>query len=145
MISSGNLIFESDEEDIGALESMIEAAWPRLLGFTASTIVRSQAQLQSIIDSDPFNGLPHTNHSYQLVTFMKQPVKPAFDFPYQPPGKPYSLVGYSNGIVFSVTDNTVIKTSDLMVWLEKQFGKNITSRTPLTIERILKRMAAGTN
>jgi hypothetical protein len=27
-----------------------------------------------------------------------------------------------------------------MTWLEKQFGKDITSRTPLTIQRILKRM-----
>ena len=42
VISSGNVIFESPETDSAALEEKIEAAWPRLLGFTATTIVRSQ-------------------------------------------------------------------------------------------------------
>ncbi len=143
VISSGNVVFETDEQDVNKLEAAIEAAWPKLLGFTATTIVRSQAQLQKILDSDPFEGAPHNESSYLLVTFFKRPQKPDFAFPYQPPGKPYRIVGYNNGVLFSVTNNTVIKTSDLMIWLEKQFSKDITSRTPLTIERIIKRMSAN--
>lgn len=140
VISSGNLIFESAETDVHALEDLIEAAWPRLLGFQATTIVRSQAQLQEIVDLDPYNGTPHTPHSYQLTTFFKQPSKPSFDLPFQPSGKPYKVVAYANGVLFTITDNTLVKTSDLMIWLEKQFSKDITSRTPLTIQRILKKM-----
>jgi uncharacterized protein (DUF1697 family) len=141
VISSGNVVFESDETDSDKLEQLIESSWPRLLGFEATTIVRSQDQLQKIISTDPFNGVAHSNKTYQLVTFQKQPTKPAFDIPYQPAGKPYKVVGYHDDIIFTVTDNTLIKTSDLMLWLEKQFGKAITSRTPLTIERILKKMS----
>lgn len=140
VISSGNVIFESDEDDARKLEEMIEAAWPKLLGFEATTIVKSQAQLQKLLAADPFNGALHTGNSYLLITFFKRPTKPGFDLPYQPSGKPYKIVGYKNNALFTITDNTIIKTSDLMTWLEKQFGKEITSRTPLTIQRILKRM-----
>jgi uncharacterized protein (DUF1697 family) len=144
VISSGNLIFESAETDTHALEDMIEAAWPRLLGFEATTIVRNQAQLQEIVDLDPFNGTPHAPQSYQLVTFFRRPGKPSFELPFYPPGKPYKVIDYANGVLFTVTDNTVVKTTDLMIWLEKQFSKDITSRTPLTIQRILKKMHTDT-
>lgn len=140
VISSGNIIFESDEDDVYKLENLIETAWPELLGFQATTIVRSQSQLQKILDTDPFEGAAHSNSSYLLVTFFKRSTQPNFDLPFQPPGKPYKVVGYANNTLYTITDNTVIKTTDLMTWLEKQFGKDITSRTPLTIQRILKKM-----
>lgn len=143
VISSGNIIFESDEHDAHRLADKIERAWPEQLGFQATTIVRSQAQLQKILDADPFDGAIHTDHSYLLATFFRRAKKPDFTFPFQPPGKPYTVVGYAEGVLFSVTDNTVIKTSDLMTWLERQFGKDITSRTPLTIQRILTKMGAS--
>jgi uncharacterized protein (DUF1697 family) len=142
VISSGNIVFESSETDVRKLESRIEAAWPEQLGFTAATIVRSQAQLQQIIDADPFDGIPHGQGSYLLVTFLKNPVTPNFQIPFQPESKTYKVVGYTDGVVFTITDNTAMKTTELMTWLERQFGKEITSRTPLTIERILKRMNA---
>lgn len=140
VISSGNIIFESSESDERKLEEMIESAWPRLLGFQATTIVRSQQQLQKILDADPFHGAVHSEGSYLLVTFFKRHTKPSFDLPLQPLGKSYKIVGYTDNMLFTITDNTVVKTTDLMAWLEKQFGKDITSRTPLTIQRILKKM-----
>ena len=140
VISSGNIIFHSDIIDTRKLESMIEAAWPELLGFKATTIVRSETQLENLLTVDYFKDLTHSEKSYLLVTILKHPQEPDFDMPYQPQGKTYVIAGYKNGAVFSITDNTQVKTTDLMVWLEKRFSKNITSRTPLTIERILKRM-----
>ena len=140
VISSGNIIFESSETDIVKLEDMIETAWPNMLGFEATTIVRSLRQLQQVLDTAFFDGITHGQGSYLLVTFFKRPAKPAFDIPYQPPGKPYKVVGCADNVLYTVTDNTALKTTELMVWLEKQFGKDITSRTPLTIRRIIKRM-----
>ena len=63
-----------------------------------------------------------------------------FDFPYQPKGKDYWLLGATEKEVFSLSDNVNTKTPDLMSWLERQYGKEITSRTWLTVSRILKRM-----
>ena len=142
VISSGNVIFESNEQDVHKLEQRIEAAWPEMLGFSATTFVRSQSQLQEILDTDPFKGAVHSPSSYLLVTFVRRPIDPDFTLPYQVPDKPYKVVGYMSNVLFTITDNTVVKTTDLMTWLEKQFGKDITSRAPLTIQRILKRMDA---
>lgn len=142
VIASGNIVFQSDNTSTDELEAKIEAAWPKLLGFEATTLVRSQQQLQEIIDASYFEGFTHSNESYLLITLLKHPQKPNFDIPFQPPGKPYKIVGYAHGVLFTITNNTIIKTSDLMSWLEKQFGKDITSRTPLTIQRILRKMEA---
>ncbi len=142
VISSGNIIFESDETDAHKVEDMVEAAWPEALGFDATTIVRNQAQLQKVMDAGFFDGMTHAKGSYLLLTFLKKPAKPDFDIPYKPADKPYEIVGNKDNVLFTVTDNTAMKTTDLMGWLERQFGKEITSRTPLTIERIIKKMQA---
>ena len=60
--------------------------------------------------------------------------------PSNPPDKPYKLIDAVDGAVFTVTDNTVIQTTDLMTWLEKHFGKKITSRTWNTVKRVLAKM-----
>jgi hypothetical protein len=42
--------------------------------------------------------------------------------------------------LFTVTDTTSERTPDVMAWIESRFGKQVSSRTWLTVERILKRM-----
>ena len=141
VISSGNIIFTSAIRSTEKLEAMIEAAWPKMLGFERSTIVKSEQQLRALLDANMFGELTHGKSSYLLVTFFKRPTTVNFELPYQRPGKPYRLVSCGNNTLCSVTEYASASTSDLMIWLEKQFGKEITSRTPLTIERILKKMA----
>lgn len=145
VISSGNIIFTSDIGDTAKLESTIEAAWPKMLGFERSVIVKSEQQLRALVATGMFAGMTHSESSYLLITFFKRPTTVDFELPYQPPGKTYRLVACAENTLCSVTNNTLVKTSDLMTWLEKQFGKEITSRTPLTIERILKKMSTSTS
>jgi uncharacterized protein (DUF1697 family) len=52
----------------------------------------------------------------------------------------YTLLGMVDGAICSVIDLTSSQTPDLMLWLEKKFGKEITTRTWKTVERILKVM-----
>ena len=141
VISSGNVVFETSSKDIGALETKIEAAWPKKLGFTSTTIVRSQQQLERLVQADPYKGALHNAKNYQLVTFFKKPPKIDFKFPFQPLSRDYRLLKVVDDTLFSVIDTTATGHSpDLMAWLEKQFGKEITSRTYKTIQRILKKM-----
>jgi uncharacterized protein (DUF1697 family) len=140
VISSGNVLFESSQKDMAKMEAKIEAAWPKQLGFNSMTIVCSQQHLQEIVDANPFKNLTHSANSYLLVTFFKMPAKLPFKLPYQPEGKPFKIVAATDSVVFTTTDTTTVKTPDVMTWLEKQFGKDITSRTWLTINRILKKM-----
>ena len=140
LLASGNYLFESDETDTARLETAIEDAIAKT-GYRRAVIVRSSDQITQLMTHDPFEGRSHSEHSYLLVTFMKQPKQPDFGLPYQPPDKPYVITSYQDGMVFSVTDNTLIKTPDLMSWLERQFGKDITSRTWNTMQRIHQRLS----
>lgn len=140
VISSGNVLFESDATDPDGLGDRIEAAWPTLRGFSATTIVKSRDQLAEILAGNPFAGLPHGPASYQLVTFFKRPTEPGLGLPHRPEGAAFALDGFAHDAVFSLTDTTVTGTPDVMTWLEKRYGKENTSRTPLTVRRILDRL-----
>ncbi|HEX5796958.1 MAG TPA: DUF1697 domain-containing protein [Candidatus Saccharimonadales bacterium] len=139
VISSGNVLFKTDIPDVESLESTIENAIVSQLGFNSTTIIRSKQELEKLVRSDPFDGTEHGPSSYLLVTFLKNPVKTDLKFPYTPPSKSYTVLGISNRAVFTVTDTTAVKTPDVMTWLEKQFGKEISSRTWKTVHRILKK------
>ena len=140
VISSGNVIFDSPSRSVKKLEESIETALPEQLGFTSTTILRSQGQLQKLVDEDPFKGMEHSQTSSLNVTFLKKKKQSSIKFPYQVNDRDYTLLGMYGGAICSVIDLTSAKTPDLMAWLEKQFGKEITTRSWKTVERILKAM-----
>lgn len=140
VISSGNVLFETRAKDIEELETKIEKALQAQLGFFSTTIIRTQEQLEKLIEANPFGDLEHSGKSYLMATFFKNSTSVDFKFPYQPAGKPYKFMAADDYTLFSVTNNSVITTSDLMTWLEKQFGKQITSRTWLTVNRLYKKL-----
>jgi uncharacterized protein (DUF1697 family) len=140
VISSGNVQFESNSKDVKAMEESIEEAWPKQLGFSSTTIIRSRDELLDLVTKDPFRGVEHSQKNYLLVTFFKDHPKTDFKFPYQPEGRAYKLLGVYDRTICSVIDLTSAKTPDLMTWLERQFGKNLTSRTWKTVQRILQKM-----
>lgn len=144
VLASGNVIFESPSTNTDSLAELIEKALPQKLGFKRSAIVRSQVELQHLIDLDPFKGIEqqHNKQTYLLVTFFRQSPKLSFTLPHTPENKPYTILGKIDNAVYGSIDLSSAKTPDYMAWLEKQFGKDITSRTPGTIRLILSKMSA---
>jgi hypothetical protein len=134
LLSSGNVIFESADTDQAKIEAKLETAWPAQLGFNSLTIVRSQAQLAALVNTNPYEGLEHDNKkTYLLVTFFKSPPRPA------PKANYYSLSAVN--ALCNTIDSSGLGTPDFMAQLDKRFGKHqITSRTWLTIRRILQKM-----
>lgn len=137
--ASGNYLFESDETNKAKLEADIEASIEQAVGFRRAAIVRSSDEIAQLIAKNPFEGMSHSDKSYLLVTFMKRPRKLDFELPYQPPGKPYTIIAADRDMLFGVIDNTTGKASDFMVRLEKLVGRDITSRTWNTMQRIHQR------
>lgn len=142
VLASGNVIFDSSNNDEEALATYIETALPQKLDFSRSVIIRSQTELQTLINQDPFKGIEQTHNkaAYLLVTFFRRTPTVTLELPYSPANKPYTLLGKIGDALYGSIDLTVGKTPDYMAWLEKQFGKDITSRTPKTIRLILSRM-----
>lgn len=140
VISSGNVLFETGSKNATALETTIEKALPVHLNFTSTTIIRSREQLQDLVNQNPFQGIRDTARSRLNVTFLKNPPEVKLKFPHQVENRAYRLLGLHDCAVFSVIDLTGSKTPDLMSWLEKQFGKKITTRTWKTVGKILDKL-----
>lgn len=144
VISSGNVVFESPSTDLSSLEDRIEAAWPERLGFTSTTIVRSRADLERLVALNPYGNLEHSKATYLLVTFFKRRQKLPFVLPHQPEDRPWRLLGKADRTLFSIIDTAGGQTPDLMTWLDRTFGREISSRTWKTVHRILAKMDGGT-
>lgn len=117
VISSGNVVFQTDKKGDLTLEKFIEENLPIKLGFTRAVIIRSQTELQNLVDSDPFKGVLDSPTSKLNVTFLKK-----------------------GGEVFTIVNPEIKDTTKVMQELEKQYGKDITTRTLGTIKKILKKM-----
>ncbi len=139
VISTGNILFESSSKNIKEFEAKIEEAWPSRLGFTSTTIIRSRKELQRIIDKDPFKGMEHSHKSSLNVTFLKNKPEVPLKTPFYSKKKDYTVLKMYEREICSVIDTTSAKTPDLMAWLEKQFGKEITTRTWKTLEKIVQK------
>jgi uncharacterized protein (DUF1697 family) len=140
VISSGNVLFDTNSSAIRSLEAKIEEALPEQLGFNSTTIIRSKRQLQALVDLDPFKGFEHTKTTHLNVTFLKRNPRTDWTFPYGPKGSGYSVLAIHDRAICSVIDLTSAKTPDLMAQMEKEFGKEITTRTYKTVARILKKL-----
>ncbi len=63
-----------------------------------------------------------------------------FELPHRPEGHGFELLGATESELFTVSDTTAEKTPDVMSWIESQFGKDVSSRTWLTVQRIIRKM-----
>lgn len=142
VLASGNIVFRTDESDGAALEARIQDALHRTLGIPGGTIVREHAELRALLDSDPFPGLTHGRGSYLIATFLKDGAPPPTELP-EPDDPRIRVVGYDTAarVLLAVVDNSEPgRTPDFMVWLERTYGTSITTRTWLTVQRIVTRL-----
>jgi uncharacterized protein (DUF1697 family) len=138
VISSGNVLFETDHKDAAGLERIIEEKMFQELGFHSTTIIRSRTQLQELVKKRPFGDAEHGRKNSLNVTFLKNPHDTKTK-PHPPEGEAYQVVSVFSDAICSVIDTTAAKTPSLMSWLEKEFGKQATTRTWMTILRILNK------
>ena len=144
VLASGNIAFRSADSDVPILEQRIEGALTRELGIASRTIIRDHAELRALLDSEPFPGLTHGRGTYLTATFLKD-ARAAPDVIAHDPDLRTQVVGYNSAarVVLAITDNSDPgKTPDFMSWLEKSYGKDITTRTWLTVQRIVRKLEA---
>lgn len=147
VLASGNIVFRCDETDVPALEQRIEVALTADLGISSRTIIRSHHELRALLDSDPFPGLTHGPGTYLTATFLKD-AAPAPDLITGQPDELTQVVRYDRfaRVVLAITDNSDPgRTPDFMSRLEKSYGKGITTRTWLTVQRIVRKIESSSH
>jgi len=118
IIASGNVIFAARSENVEALEKKIETALKKNLGIKSPAYIRSKKELEQLIKKNPFKDAEHSKNSYLIVSFLRK--------------KPWEIC--------STIDTTQTKGAEFMRAIEKQFGKDATTRTWKTVQRIVKKM-----
>lgn len=138
LLASGNVIFETPEADAEVLVKNLEAHLAKTFGHPVGVILRTLANIQKIVDSEPFKSVTVTKDTRLYVTFMDPAPKPALPLPYDAPLGDYRILSIAHGAVFSVyTVTPGQRLSNSMDVLGK-FGSTMTTRSYNTVLKLLK-------
>ncbi|MGB7569001.1 MAG: DUF1697 domain-containing protein [Chitinivibrionales bacterium] len=144
VLASGNVLFEAGMANPTDLSRQIGAYLEKTFGFEIGIVVRTIDGIQQLVDSQPFKNISVTPQIRLYVTFTSEKPRSAFKIPFESPGKGLKILRFANGAVLSVVALSAGKgTIDLMGVLEKEFGKNITTRNWNTIIKMVENSYGG--
>ncbi len=69
-VQSGNVVFRSDEEDLGLLATRIQKGVARTFGCRPDIILRTTSELRAVIERNPFAARRNIDPRKFLVTFL---------------------------------------------------------------------------
>lgn len=134
VLGSGNIVFDAPKASNASLEQKVEAAIEKGIGKAFLTMVRSIAGLEALLESDPFKGVRMKPESKRIVTFLRTPPT-GLRLPIEEDEA--RLLRLEGNHLFTVYAPTP-KGPVFMKLIEKAVGKNQTTRTWQTIEKVVK-------
>jgi uncharacterized protein (DUF1697 family) len=139
VLASGNVVFETRPGPPTALKAKIEAMLDQQFGLSSLVILRSAVEISHLLSANPFPARMLTAQTKIQVTFLSEKLNPAAKFPVRLRSAPFQLVQVSSREICSALDlSSSARTPELMKALEQQFGKDLTTRTWTTVEKIGK-------
>ncbi len=140
LLNSGNVIFETINNDIENLEKKISKNLEDTFGFPVPTIIKKSQTIHQLFNDAPFQNVKITKDIRLYVSFFKKNTMPDIELPWTSSDKSFKIIEIKNKIILSILDLSIAKTPKAMVALEKFYGKDITTRNWKTIERIVKKL-----
>jgi len=139
VLASGNVIFEAPPTGADKLAVKIAACLKDILHKEIGVAVRSMDDISKLADADPFKGIVPSTHSRFYVTFLSKKPK-------RKPAKSGNTAGDGFEIVHATSAEICIhldlsggtQSTDLMKYLDREFGRDVTTRNWNTIAKILK-------
>jgi uncharacterized protein (DUF1697 family) len=139
ILNSGNVLFESADEDEDELVKRIQGKLKTQLGHEVGVQIRSIDEIEKLADRDPFKKIKVTPETRLYITFLVDQPKSKLKIPYETPEKDCKILEVTNReVCCAITLSPGRGTTELMSFLEKEFGKNVTTRNWNTLGRILK-------
>ena len=138
VLASGNVVLQASLT-LGNIQKRIEQTLEQEFRTRVLVILRDAAQFIELVDSNPFEDFQLTAQSKLQVTFLAREARPAGKLPVRLPVTEFQVVQVSRTEICSAVDlSSDARTPELMQFLEKQFGTELTTRTWSTIEKIAK-------
>ena len=136
LLASGNVVFETDSSKIDELQSSISSAIEKAFKFQVPVLLRSFPEIQRLIALDPFKQITVTPQIRLYVTFLSEKVNDKATTNLASLDKSFGIITKTRTEIFSVLDLSKTGTPEAMSALEKEFGKEITTRNWNTILKI---------
>lgn len=76
-VQSGNVVFDSTEQDTARLTAAIEAQIEQTFGYTVSVLLRNGGDLAHILANNPFLTDQNADPQSLYVTFLSAPLEPS--------------------------------------------------------------------
>ncbi len=138
LLASGNVLLDADEKDPTKLRTTLEQLLEKKFGFPIPVIVRTVDQLKALEKTNPFKGIAVTKETRLYVTFLSAKPKSTLKIPYESEEKDMRILRVTDGEVISVFLVTEkYGTTDGMAVIEREFGKNVTTRNWNTVLKLL--------
>jgi uncharacterized protein (DUF1697 family) len=138
-LASGNVLFNAAEEDASLLASTVEQLLENAFAFKVDVILRSLAQLQELVQADPFKDIPLTPQTRLYVTFLSELPEVRLEIPAENPHMGFRRVRVTDSEVCSVVElSPGYGTTEAMRDNDKELGKKTTTRNWNTIQKMVK-------
>lgn len=135
VLSSGNVVFSAPAASEASLAARAEAMMQAELGRTFSTIVRSVAALQTMLEADPFRRFRLARNAKRVVTFLNKAPKAKLSTPLTlDDARILCVIGKEAFSAYVPGPRGPV----FMTLIEKTFGKDITTRTWDTVKKVSK-------
>lgn len=138
LLNSGNIVFDTSEKDIQSFEDKIENLLAKSFGFPIPVILKKKTEILQLVDKNPFKNVSVSKDIRLYVTFLKHSPESTIALPYASKDNAFKILSIENKTILSVLDLSISNTTKGMDDLEKNFGKEITTRNWNTIEKIVQ-------
>lgn len=140
IMASGNIVFDSVRPESAHLRSEIENVLENKLGYPVYVVLRLLDELRLLVLSNPFSQIKITPRTKFILTFLSEKPIHRLTLPYKSPERDFTILRITGGEIYSeVTLLPGIRPYRIIGFLEKEFGKKITTRNWNTILKIVKR------
>jgi uncharacterized protein (DUF1697 family) len=133
VLSSGNVVFSAPAAKESSLEKKAEAAMKKNLTRPFPTIVRSLDDVAAILAADPYKAFRLATGSKRVVTFLRRTPSSKLSLPVEVDGA--RILCRRGREVFTAYVPSA-RGAVFMTLIEKTFGKDVTTRTWDTLQKI---------
>jgi uncharacterized protein (DUF1697 family) len=135
LLSSGNVVFTAPAASPASLQRRAEAAMTKRLGHSFLTMVRPMDRLRELLAADPYARFRIAPEAKRIVTFLRKVPAAMPALPFESDG--VRILAAQGAEVFSVYLPNP-KGPVFMTLLQKTFGKEQTTRTWQTVQRVAR-------
>jgi len=116
ILATGNVLFESTDDDEAVLGKKIADKLKAELGHEVGTQIRSIEEIQKLADRNPFKKIKVTPETRLYITFLPEKPKNKLKIPYASPEKDFRILEVTRREICSV-----VELRDGLVWRQEQY------------------------